>query len=352
MSCQRIFIPIPNVCTVPCERTLTINGVSYDLSQDRSWTISTGSGTVTSITFVAGTGISLSGTNPITSSGTITIVNSAPDQVVSITPGTGISVTGTYPNFTISNTGTITTGNLIESTSSILTILGGTGAVVGSGTSIQVKQASGSQSGYLSSIDWTTFNNKQNAGNYITALTGDVTASGPGSVAATIANNAVTYAKMQAASTTSKLIGSSSSSTALREISIGSGLSLSGSTLSATTSAKSFGLFLSGSGGVISTGSKGYLRIPVSGTITSWTVVGDQASGSIVIDVKRSTYSGFPTTTSIAGTNLPTITSAQKATDSTLSGWGSTSLTQGDIIEFVVNSCTSFTLVTLSISYT
>ncbi len=47
--------------------------------------------------------------------------------------------------------------------------------------------ASGSVFGCLSSADWTTFNNKQAAGNYITALTGDVTASGPGSVAATLA---------------------------------------------------------------------------------------------------------------------------------------------------------------------
>lgn len=47
--------------------------------------------------------------------------------------------------------------------------------------------ASGSQPGCLSSADWTTFNNKQAAGNYITALTGDVSASGPGSVAATLA---------------------------------------------------------------------------------------------------------------------------------------------------------------------
>lgn len=37
--------------------------------------------------------------------------------------------------------------------------------------------------------------NKQATGNYITALTSDVTASGPGSAAATIANNAVTNAK-------------------------------------------------------------------------------------------------------------------------------------------------------------
>lgn len=42
---------------------------------------------------------------------------------------------------------------------------------------------------------------KQNVGNYITALTGDVTASGPGSVTATIPNNAVTNAKLAQAPT-------------------------------------------------------------------------------------------------------------------------------------------------------
>lgn len=65
----------------------------------------------------------------------------------------------------------ITTGNLTESTSSILTISGGTNAVVGAGTTIQVKQASASQSGYLSLTDWTTFNSKQPAGNYVTTDT-------------------------------------------------------------------------------------------------------------------------------------------------------------------------------------
>lgn len=42
----------------------------------------------------------------------------------------------------------------------------------------------------------TQIDSKQASGNYITALTGEVTASGPGSVAATIALNAVTNAKM------------------------------------------------------------------------------------------------------------------------------------------------------------
>jgi hypothetical protein len=56
---------------------------------------------------------------------------------------------------------TITAGNLTEAVSSVLTITGGTGAVIGSGTTIQIKQASATVNGYLSSIDWTTFNSKQ-----------------------------------------------------------------------------------------------------------------------------------------------------------------------------------------------
>lgn len=63
-----------------------------------------GSGTVTSVGFTAGTGITLGGTNPITTSGTVTITNSAPDQTVVLNNGTGISTSGTYPNFTITNT--------------------------------------------------------------------------------------------------------------------------------------------------------------------------------------------------------------------------------------------------------
>lgn len=72
-----------------------------------------------------------------------------------------------------------TAGNLAEATSSVLTITGGTGAVVPSGgTSIQVKQAGSSQSGYLSSGDWTTFNNKQSPltiGTGLTLTAGTVT---------------------------------------------------------------------------------------------------------------------------------------------------------------------------------
>ncbi len=63
-----------------------------------------GSGTVTSVGLTAGTGISVSG-SPITGSGSITVTNTAPDQVVTLTAGSNVTITGTYPSFTIAATG-------------------------------------------------------------------------------------------------------------------------------------------------------------------------------------------------------------------------------------------------------
>ena len=112
-----------------------------------------------------------------------------------------------------------------------------------------------------------------------------------------------------------------------------------------------FGITLDGLGDVITTGSKGFTQVPYNGTITGWTIVSDQA-GSIVVDVKRSVYSAFPTTSSIAGTCLPTLSSAQKNRSTTLSGWGNTAITAGDMFEFVVNSATTVTRATLVIETT
>jgi hypothetical protein len=64
------------------------------------------------------------------------------------------------------------------------------------------------------------------------AMSGDATIANTGAL--TIANNAVTYAKMQAVSTTSKLLGSSSTTTPVQEITIGGGLTLTGTTLTAS----------------------------------------------------------------------------------------------------------------------
>lgn len=69
--------------------------------------------------------------------------------------------------------------------------IGLTSPLVFSGTNLTIPVATTSVNGYLSSTDWTTFNSKQASGNYISALTGDVTATGPGSVAATLSSTGV-----------------------------------------------------------------------------------------------------------------------------------------------------------------
>ena len=55
---------------VPITRTLTINGVAFDLSANRTWTVGTGS--VTSVGLIMPTGFAVS-SSPITSSGDLTV---------------------------------------------------------------------------------------------------------------------------------------------------------------------------------------------------------------------------------------------------------------------------------------
>jgi len=60
---------------VPTTRILTINGVSFNLAADRTWTIA-GVGPVTSVDMSVPTGLSISG-NPITTSGTLALTYAA-----------------------------------------------------------------------------------------------------------------------------------------------------------------------------------------------------------------------------------------------------------------------------------
>jgi hypothetical protein len=101
--------------------------------------------------FSGGTGITYnSSTGAISYSGTVYTDSSIRALFSGTSPITYNSTTGAIG---------ITGANLTEATSSVLTITGGTGALV-SAASIEVKQASGSQNGFLSSTDWTTFNSK------------------------------------------------------------------------------------------------------------------------------------------------------------------------------------------------
>ncbi len=181
-------------------------------------TINLGSGP---INFVVGDKVIYNGAvwqrNPSTAS--VTSVNSQMGTVVLNTDNIAEGSTNKYYTDARSRTALSATAPLVYNAS--------TG-------NMSIPQAGSASAGYLSSLDWTIFNQKQPAGNYITALTGDVIAAGPGSAAASIAPNAVTFSKMQAM-TSNKLLGSGLSGNAVSEITLGTGLSFTGNTLNAAT---------------------------------------------------------------------------------------------------------------------
>ena len=104
-----------------------------------------------------------------------------------------------------------------------------------------------------------------------------------------------------------------------------------------------------GGGSTIATGEKGHLEIPFNCTIQQVTMAADQ-TGSIVVDIWKDTYANFPPTGGDSITNVtpPTITTAVKSQDSTLTNW-TTTITTGDILAYNVDSCTNITRVTVSL---
>ena len=186
-----------------------------------TWTTPT-TGTVTSVAATAGTGISVSG-SPITSSGTLTITNTAPDQTVAIASGTGISVTGTYPNFTVTNTSPSSGGTVTSVTAtSPVTSTGGTTPV------IAMPAATTSVNGYLTSTDWNTFNNK-----------------GSGTVTAVSVTSANGFAGTSSGGATPALTLSTSISGVLKGNGTAISAATSGTDYSAGTSALSTGILKS-----------------------------------------------------------------------------------------------------------
>ena len=106
---------------------------------------------------------------------------------------------------------------------------------------------------------------------------------------------------------------------------------------------------IDGGGSAITTGQKGHLEIPFACTIKQVTMLADQ-SGSIVVDIWKDTYANFPPTDadSITASAPPTISSAQKSQDSTLTGW-TKSISSGAILAFNIDSCSTITRVTISL---
>ena len=83
-------------------------------------------------------------------------------------------------------------------------------------------------------------------------------------------------------------------------------------------------------------GNKGSVTLDVSGVLESLTILSDQ-QGDLILDIKKSDYSSFPTFTSIVGGVYPQLSNERKVRDDNLTGW-STTIVAGDILTFDVVS--------------
>jgi hypothetical protein len=189
-------------------------------------------GGVTSVNVSGGsTGLTTSG-GPITSSGTITlggVVAVSAGGTNATTAAAALTSLGAYPasnpNGYTSNTGTVTSfgftnANGVSGTVTNATTTPNLTVSLGAITPTSVA-ASGTVTGSNLS--------GSNTGDQTITLTGDVTGSGTGSFATTIANAAVTFAKMQTVAT-DKLVGRDSSGIGfVEELTVGGGVEFTGS---------------------------------------------------------------------------------------------------------------------------
>lgn len=109
---------------------------------------------------------------------------------------------------------------------------------------------------------------------------------------------------------------------------------------------------IDGGGATIITGIKGDFQVDFACTINAVTLLADQ-SGSIVVDIWKDTYANYPPVVgdSITASAKPTLSTADKSTDSTLTGW-TTSLAAGDTLRYKVDSITTCQRVTVSLKVT
>ena len=160
-----------------------------------------GGGAVTQI--IAGTNVSIS---PAGGTGAVTINSTGSGGVSSVT-GTApvVSSGGTTPAISMAKATTLVDGYLStidwntfnnkQPAGSYLTAITATTPLSGSGTSgspLIIAQASTSTSGYLTSTDWNTFNNKQAAGTYVTSVGATSPVTSTGGTTPTIAMPAAT----------------------------------------------------------------------------------------------------------------------------------------------------------------
>jgi hypothetical protein len=233
-------------------------------------------------------------------------------------------------------TGTIAASNFSGSSSGTNTgdvTIGTADGLSLSGQVLSLGLASSGVTGALSGTDWNTFNGKQAAGSYITALTGDVTASGPGSSAATLAtvnSNVGSFTNASITVNGKGLITAASNGTApVTSLTVATangfaGTSSGGQTPALTLTTSINAPALAGNGTAISaattTGSGSTVVLSASPTLTS-PVVGTQTQGDSSTKAASTAYVDTAVANAIAGVNPATSVQAATTAASDTSGF-------------------------------
>jgi hypothetical protein len=112
---------------------------------------------------------------------------------------------------------------------------------------------------------------------------------------------------------------------------------------------------IDGGGVALTTGLKGVLEVPFACTITAARLLAN-ASGSVVVNIYKTSYASYDAGAShpavgdkITASAPPTISSATKSSDSTLTGW-TTAISAGDLLAFNVDSATTIARVTIALT--
>ena len=197
-----------------------------------------GTGTVTSVNADGSTtGMSFTG-GPVTTSGTLTLGGT----LALTNGGTGatsaaaaLTSLGAYPanNPNNYNVGTVTTASVITANGVSGTVANPTSTPAITIVLGAIVPTSVAASGTVTGSNLTGSSTGTNTGDQAIVLSGDVSGSGSTGITTTIGANKVTYGMIQAVGASSKLLGSTASGTAVAEITLGTNLSMSGSTLNA-----------------------------------------------------------------------------------------------------------------------
>lgn len=256
--------------------------------------------------------------------------------------GTVTSVSGVLPISVSSPTTTpvisITNGDLTDAGTDGITVTGGVGAVIGSGTSLSQQVADATHNGYLSSTDWVLFNSKG-----APVVTGDLTDAGTDGITITGGTGAV----VGAGTTLAQHVADATHNGYL---SSADWVRFNNATAFAQNHTVT--LVVDGAGTALTTGTKNPIKVPFGGTLQGWTMM-CKPSGSVTADVFRAANgAGLPLTSIVGGSGVkPAVASGVENSSTSFSNWTSTTITAKDNLAISLSGITAATYCELTLYY-